>query len=170
MKPTRNLADTMRLYLDRQQAVFAYGSNLDPRQMRARCPNACAGPVVGLPGYRLAFCGYSRGRRGSVLSLEVAHTRWVPGQLWYLWPSDLDALDAYEGVPWVYETRVVQVVDTEGVEHSALTYVHKLAAPQGLPGAGYVAQVRAAYRRLRIQAGPLDDAIARAHQVMAQNT
>ena len=39
---------------------FAYGSNLDPTQMRRRCPtSAPAGPAT-LDGWRLAFGGHSR--------------------------------------------------------------------------------------------------------------
>jgi len=39
---------------------FAYGSNLDPAQMRRRCPRARPGRRATLYGYRLAFGGHSQ--------------------------------------------------------------------------------------------------------------
>ena len=41
------------------QTYFAYGSNLDAAQMRARCPSAKLLGAAILDGYRLGFAGQS---------------------------------------------------------------------------------------------------------------
>ena len=53
---------------------FAFGSNLDQEQMRARCPSAkLLGPAV-LPGHALAFAGYSHRWGGAVATAGGAVT------------------------------------------------------------------------------------------------
>src|SRR5262245_30824125 len=76
---------------------FAFGSNLDPDQMKERCP---AHRVVGLAelhDHRLAFPRYSQRWGGGVASPQLAHGESVWGVLYDLSEADLDALDRYEG-------------------------------------------------------------------------
>jgi len=76
---------------------FAFGSNLDPDQMRARCP---AHKVVGLAALRehkLIFPIFSTSWGGGVASLQLSHGRDVWGLLYELSDEDLHTLDGYEG-------------------------------------------------------------------------
>jgi hypothetical protein len=76
---------------------FAFGSNLDPDQMRARCP---AHRVIGLAvlrDHRLIFPIFSTGWGGGVASLQLSHGKDVWGILYELGDEDLRALDGYEG-------------------------------------------------------------------------
>jgi hypothetical protein len=76
---------------------FAYGSNLDPDQMTARCP---AHRVVGLAelrDYRLVFPRYSESWEGASASVQLAHGQSVWGLLYELSDEDMAAADSHEG-------------------------------------------------------------------------
>lgn len=69
---------------------FAYGSNLNKRQMLWRCPKAVpVGPLI-LPDARLVFRG--------VADVEYHEGGEVQGGLWSITKSCERALDTYEGV------------------------------------------------------------------------
>jgi len=76
---------------------FSFGSNLDPDQMRARCP---AHRVVGaavLRDHKLVFPLFSEGWGGGVASVQLSHGNDVWGVLFELTEEDMRALDGYEG-------------------------------------------------------------------------
>lgn len=88
---------------------FAYGSNLDRAQMRARCPES---KYVGwgyLNGYRLEYVGLSSRWGGGVATVTPRPGERVPGYLYFVTPRDLASLDRYEGVPRIYQRKVVTV-------------------------------------------------------------
>jgi hypothetical protein len=76
---------------------FAYGSNLDPDQMRRLCP---AHQVVGLAAlhdHRLFFPLYSQDWSGGVASPESHHGDTLWGVLFELTDADFRSLDEFEG-------------------------------------------------------------------------
>jgi len=76
---------------------FSFGSNLDPDQMRARCP---AHRVVGtalLRDHKLVFPLFSEGWGGGVASVQLSHGNDVWGALFELSEDDMAALDRFEG-------------------------------------------------------------------------
>jgi gamma-glutamylcyclotransferase (GGCT)/AIG2-like uncharacterized protein YtfP len=77
---------------------FAYGSNMDPKQMASRCPGAVAVGRARLPNYALAFVWDSPGWGGGVATVIPSSSREVWGVLWDLTEEHVDALDRYEGV------------------------------------------------------------------------
>lgn len=78
---------------------IAYGSNLNIRQMKYRCPTAKLCGVGRLQGLCLLFKG---SRSGSYLTVEKSDTGEVPVAVWKVEPSDELALDRYEGYPTFY--------------------------------------------------------------------
>jgi gamma-glutamylcyclotransferase (GGCT)/AIG2-like uncharacterized protein YtfP len=94
---------------------FAYGSNLDYQQMRARCPGHRVVGLASLQDYRLGFPLYSGEWGGGVAGLVRAHGQKVWGVVYELTESGLDELDRHEG--WrgagdqhnVYDREVVTV-------------------------------------------------------------
>jgi gamma-glutamylcyclotransferase (GGCT)/AIG2-like uncharacterized protein YtfP len=76
---------------------FAYGSNLDPDQMRDRCPAHGVAGLAVLREHRLSFPLFSERWGGGVASVQLAHGRDVWGVLFELTDGDLAALDGYEG-------------------------------------------------------------------------
>lgn len=135
---------------------FAYGSNLDGAQMRARCPSARALGRARLEGHALAFGGFSGHWGGAVASVVRVRGHAVEGVLYALTEVDLRALDAFEGHPWVYE-RVARVVTGEGgARRRAFVYALRVLGPSPHPPAArYLTIVRRAYERLCFDPTPL---------------
>lgn len=101
---------------------FAYGSNMDPDQMRERAPGARALGPARLPGHRLFFTHDSAGWAGGVASISPDASSDVWGVLWRIDDRDLAALDEYEGYPAAY-TRTTVTVEIAGGRRDALVYV-----------------------------------------------
>lgn len=119
---------TPRLY-------FAYGSNMDPRQMRARCPGAVAMGRATLGGFRFLI-----NRRG-VATIERHRRCSVMGVLWDLSPRCEAALDRFEGVDWgIYRKEEVVVRDGAGWDFPALVYIDP-ERRRGIPRAGYLEKI-----------------------------
>lgn len=76
---------------------FAYGSNLDPEQMKERCPGSSVVGLAALHDYRIAFPRFSNRWGGGSASLQLAHGEIMYGVLYELTDDDLAKLDAIEG-------------------------------------------------------------------------
>ncbi len=101
---------------------FAYGSNLDLRQMRRRCPGS---EVVGrarLLDYRLGFTRYSTKRKGGVADIVPEPGAEVWGALYNVDAAGMASLDEFEGVPRAYRRIDVRVFDDAEAELEAVAY------------------------------------------------
>lgn len=78
---------------------IAYGSNLNIRQMRMRCPSARIIGTSEIPDYELLFKG---SKTGSYLTIEPKKGSRVPVAAWEVSIEDEQALDRYEGFPTFY--------------------------------------------------------------------
>ncbi len=76
---------------------FAYGSNMDWKQMKERCPSAGFVGVARLPDYRLAFTRRSITRGCGVADVVSEAGRSVWGVVFEISALDIDALDKSEG-------------------------------------------------------------------------
>lgn len=121
---------------------FAYGSNLNRAQMRRRCPGARPVLPAWLVGFRLTFRG--RPPKSGVADVQPDPLGRVPGALWRIGVDDLAALDRYEGYPYLYGRRQVQVETAEGV-HTALIYVMQPGFPPAPPHPRYYEVIRQGY-------------------------
>jgi gamma-glutamylcyclotransferase len=141
--------------------VFAYASNLDAVQMRARCPSARAAGPARLEGHALAFGGFSARWGGAVASVVRSRGHAVEGLLYALTAADLAALDGFEGCPWRYERRARVVTAEGGARRRAFVYVlHRAAAVPEAPAPRYLEAVVRAYERLGFDPLPLVRAVA----------
>lgn len=113
---------------------LAYGSNLNERQMKRRCPDATKVGTSFIDGYRLMFKG---SKTGAYLTIEKAKRHKVPVGVWLVSGQDLVSLDVYEGYPSFYYRKWVNVPfenknATQG-KINALVYImhedRKLACP-----------------------------------------
>ena len=82
---------------------IAYGSNLNVRQMRMRCPSARIIGTSVLKDYELLFKG---SKTGSYLTVEKKSGVSVPVAVWEVTAEDEKALDRYEGFPNFYYKKV----------------------------------------------------------------
>ena len=145
----------------KQILYFAYGSNLDGRQMRARCATARVGARAVLRNHALAFGGFSVRWGGAVATLVPTPGAQVEGLLYVLQSADLRSLDRHEGCPWAYRRVRFAVIDETGRCVCAQVYLRALPniAP-ALPAPGYARVLRRAYKRLGFDASQLVTATA----------
>lgn len=87
---------------------FAYGSNLNVRQMQWRCPHAYVFGTGYLHNYQLLFKG---SKSGSYLTVEKSKGNKVPIGIWMIDQFDEKSLDAYEGYPSFYYKKELTVDD-----------------------------------------------------------
>jgi gamma-glutamylcyclotransferase len=102
---------------------FAYGSNMDEREMRVQCPSSrYLGPAY-LNEHRLAFTRRSVLSGTGVADVVPAPHRQVWGVSYELGDKDLDTLDRKEGYGWAYtrEQRRVRLA-TDGSTRDATIY------------------------------------------------
>lgn len=125
---------------------FAYGSNLNKKQMLERCPDSQPKFTATLPNYKLVFVGWSRKWRGGVASIRPFRGERVPGAIYEVSESDLRRLDRYEGYPADYDRIKVTVFDEDGNAVEAVTYIKPKPAEETAPSKEYLALVRQGYR------------------------
>lgn len=97
---------------------FAYGSNMDPDQMRERCPASTMAGVATLPGhaFRIAAGGYA--------TVVPDTAGLVHGVLWNLAAADETTLDRYEELDRdLYRKIEVTVMRPGGATERAMAYV-----------------------------------------------
>jgi gamma-glutamylcyclotransferase len=108
--------------------VFAFGSNMNPRQMASRCPGAKPVCRARLAGHRLVFVGSSSRWGGGVASVEPDLASVVFGIVWELEPEDLRRLDLFEGFPTVYGRHQLKVTSEKNrARLKCWTYVYERA-------------------------------------------
>jgi gamma-glutamylcyclotransferase (GGCT)/AIG2-like uncharacterized protein YtfP len=115
----------------------AYGSNMDPVQMRERCPHSPEAGTGWLEDWRLTFGGEDLGWEGALATVvEEARSR-VFVVLYEVSDGDEDALDRWDGVTLGYYSKLkVRVATLEG---SALAWLYVLNDYEGgLPSARYL--------------------------------
>jgi hypothetical protein len=115
----------------------AYGSNLDPAQMKERCPHS---PVAGtgwLEDWRLTFGGEDLGWEGALATIVEEPGARVYVGLYDVTPLDERELDAWEGADTgLYRKVRVRVASLEG---NPLAWVYLLDSFEGgLPSARYL--------------------------------
>lgn len=113
----------------------AYGSNLNMKQMKWRCPGAKVAGTAVIPNYRLMFKG---SKTGSYLTIEQEKGCEVPVGLWTVTDADIKALDRYEGYPSFYYKKAFIVPCSDGKRHRVMAYIMHENRPLGIPSSYYV--------------------------------
>ena len=115
----------------------AYGSNLDPSQMRNRCPHSPFAGTGWLPDWRLTFGGEELGWEGALTTIVEEPGSQVFVALYDITTADQIALDKWESADTgLYRTSKLRVSTLEGDE-VAWTYVLN-TYEGGLPSARYL--------------------------------
>ena len=110
---------------------FAYGSNLDPRQMAQRCPGAQAQGIAILEGWRFLI-----NERGFATIVKDPAAK-VHGHIWLLTPVDEAALDEYESVDEDNYRKEVLKVRQDGDSVDSMVYIDHCQKP-GKPRPNYL--------------------------------
>ena len=134
---------------------IAYGSNLNIRQMRMRCPSARIIGTSEIPDYELLFKG---SKTGSYLTIEPKDGSTVPVAAWEVTAEDEAALDRYEGYPSHYFKQNIPV-QLDGEEVNAMVYIMNLKMGFGLPSPYYYQTVYEGYNDCGLDTDVLDRAV-----------
>ena len=125
---------------------FAYGSNLNRKQMQERCPDSKPKFVATLHNYKLIFSGWSRKWRGGVTTIRRFRRERVLGAVYDISEQCLRQLDRYEGYPDVYDRIKVTVFDEDGQPIEAITYIKSGQSEETQPSKEYLAVIQQGYR------------------------
>ena len=126
---------------------FAYGSNLNRKQMLERCPDSKPMFVATLHNYKLVFVGWSRQWRGGVASIKPLRGERVLGAIYEGSEECLRRLDKYESS---YNRLNVTVFDEDGEPIGAITYIKAVQSEETQPSKEYLAIIQQGYRDWRI--------------------
>lgn len=125
---------------------FAYGSNLNKKQMLERCPDNRPRFTATLHNYKLVFAGWSRLWRGGVASIKPFRGEMVPGGIYEISDRDLRRLDKHEGYPDTYDRIKVTLNRETGEPVEAVTYIRLSQSEETKPAPEYLAIVQQGYR------------------------
>ncbi len=115
---------------------FAYGSNLNHKQMNCRCPDNKFIKRAYLDNYSFVYDGFSSNRGGAVANILESADSIVWGGLYEISKSDLANLDRREGYPKSYDRKELEVKDDHGNIYKAKTYF-RIGEKVGIPSNKY---------------------------------
>ena len=130
---------------------FAYGSNLNKRQMLERCPGSKTKFPATLPNYKLLFTGYSRFWKGGSASIKPFKGEKVLGAIYELTELDLRKLDKYEDYPGTYNRFNITAWTENGDAIESITYIKKEQATETKPSLEYLNTIRQGYKDWQIE-------------------
>jgi len=125
---------------------FAYGLNLNRKQMAGRCPTSQPRFSAELSNYRLIFTGWSRQWRGGVASIKSSRGDKVLGGIYEISDTDLARLDRSEGYPDSYNRLKITVYRDTGEPIEAVTYIKSRQADESKPPPEYLKIIQQGYR------------------------
>lgn len=129
---------------------FAYGSNLNRKQMAERCPESKPMFIAKLPNYKLVFAGWSRKWRGGVATIKLERGAKVLGAIYDITEKDLRRLDSCEGYPDSYSRIKITVFNEDGDTMEAVTYIKAGQLEETEPSKDYLSIVQQGYRDWRL--------------------
>jgi gamma-glutamylcyclotransferase len=126
---------------------FAYGSNLNKKQMTERCPDSKPVFTAILPNYKLVFAGWSRQWRGGVASIKSFRGDRVRGAIYEVSEQCLRQLDRFESG---YSRLKVTVLGEDSELIEAITYIKAGQLEETPPSKEYLAVIQQGLRDWRL--------------------
>lgn len=148
--------------MEKKKYYLAYGSNLNVRQMRYRCPTAKPIGITAIPDYELLYKG---SKTGSYLTIEKKKGSLVPIAVWEVTAADEKRLDAYEGYPNFYYKkemkRPVRLANGKTKKLTAFIYIMHEERELGCPSLAYIRTCKEGYRNFGFDQKYLETAYLR---------
>ena len=148
--------------MNKKKYYIAYGSNLNIRQMRFRCPGAKPIGISAIPDYELLFKG---SKTGAYRTIEPKDGGLVPVAVWEVTADDEKHLDIYEGYPNFYykkEVRLpVKLASGKTKKLTAFVYIMHEERSLGIPSLAYIRTCKEGYRNFGFDLKYLDRAYMR---------
>ena len=133
---------------------FAYGSNLNKREMKHRCPDSKYLGTVMLKNWQLMFRVY--------LTVEPKEGMEVPIGVWNVPDEDMKALDEYEGYPHLYRKEKMTIGGQEGI----IYIMNGFQIPYALPQNDYLIRCCIGYKDFGFENSYIDEALDRTFEEM----
>ena len=145
---TARKAEFTKRKIQMKKYYIAYGSNLNVKQMKFRCPGA---KVVGTSVIRNYELLYKGSKTGSYLTIEKKKGGMVPVAVWEVTADDEKRLDAYEGYPNFYYKTDMQLTVKSHItgrkkKLDAFVYIMHEERKLGIPSYAYVRTCVQGYR------------------------
>lgn len=139
---------------------LAYGSNLNVRQMRYRCPEARIVGISVIKNYELLYKG---SKTGAYLTIEKKKGSLVPVAVWEVSDDDESRLDIYEGFPDFYYKKNIRLPvkllrNSKTKELDAFIYIMHEERKLGVPTTSYIRTCEEGYGFFRFDTAFLDKA------------
>ena len=148
--------------MNKKKYYIAYGSNLNIRQMRFRCPGAKPIGISAIPDYELLFKG---SKTGAHLTIEPKDGGLVPVAVWEVTTDDEKHLDIYEGYPNFYykkEVRLpIRLANGKTKKVTAFVYIMHEEREIAIPSMTYIRTCEEGYRNFGFDVKYLDRAYMR---------
>lgn len=148
--------------MEKKKYYLAYGSNLNIRQMRNRCPTAKPIGITAIPDYELLYKG---SKTGSYLTIEKKKGSLVPIVVWEVTAADEKRLDAYEGYPNFYYKKEmklpVRLANGKTKKLTAFIYIMHEERELGCPSLAYIRTCKEGYRNFGFDQKYLETAYLR---------
>lgn len=128
---------------------FAYGSNLDVKQMVSRCPSAKPLCRATLRFHRLTYRANFSDRGVATVVRNEQRRGAVYGALYQVSKEDMKQMDKYEGYPSTY-FRAMMTVETKHGNVKAIVYIMQDYFDPKKPSWEYLAKIQSGYRQWRI--------------------
>ena len=122
---------------------FAYGSSLNKKQMKERCPDSQPLFTAVLPNFKLVFTGWSRKWRGGVATIKSSRGDKVHGAIYEVSDACLRQLDRHEAD---YQRLNINVFDEDNEAHQAVTYIKQGQLEETKPSLEYGAVIKRGYQ------------------------
>lgn len=126
---------------------FAYGSNLNKKQMIERCPDSKPMFTATVPNYKLVFVGWSRQWQGGVASIKSFRGDRVRGAIYQVSEQCLRQLDRYESG---YNRFKITVLGEDSESLEAVTYIKVGQLEETPPSNEYLALIQQGLRDWRL--------------------
>ena len=151
----------------------AYGSNLNKRQMKGRCPDSVFLGTGVIEDHELQFKGSLYGAHATIAPKEGSS---VPVGVWTIQKRDEKRLDLYEGHKPMgysyYDKRYIPVQMDDGRTISGMVYIMDQKQDFGQPTRGYYETVQEGYKNcgldLRVLEQALQESVQQAQHRMTQ--
>jgi len=148
--------------MNKKRYYIAYGSNLNIRQMRYRCPGAKPIGISAIPDYELLYKG---SKTGAYLTIEPKNGGLVPIAVWEVTADDEKRLDIYEGYPTFYykkDVRLpVKLASGKIRKVTAFVYIMHEERSIAIPSMTYIRTCEEGYRNFGFDIKYLDRAYLR---------
>ena len=138
----------------------AYGSNLNMRQMKGRCPESVFLGTGVIEDHELQFKGSAYGAHATIAPKEGST---VPVGVWTIQKRDEKRLDLYEGHNpkgySYYDKRYIPVQMDDGRTVSGMVYIMDRKMDFGQPTRGYYETVQEGYKNCGLDLRVLEQAL-----------